>query len=298
MIRPARFFSNPDTSTDNSFQNFSEEDLTQPAQREFDSAVIQLRQSGIQVTVIQDSLSPITPDSVFPNNRLSFHQQGKVIIYPMMAPNRRQERQLKTVSIVEKKLLFDITQRIDYSHYESQQMFLEGTGSMILDRKHKIVYVALSQRSNQQLVDRFCADMGYQSIIFEAGIETDDENKYYRQPIYHTNVMLAIAEDFVVIADTVINPLQRPLVLDQLKQSGREIMTISNQQMKNFCGNILQLISTSGEKLIVLSQTAFDNFTQPQLQVMRNNNKLVVTNIPVIEKASGGSIRCMIAEIF
>ena len=294
MIRPAKFFSNPDTSKDNIFQNYSSEDLTIPAQQEFDHAVKLLTESGIKVSVIQDSIKPETPDSVFPNNRLSFHSNGKVVIYPMMAKNRRQERQLKTISVLQNKWDFKIKSIIDYSHFESENKFLEGTGSMILDRQNKIVYVALSQRSNLELVKLFAKDMNYTSVVFNAGVET---NTGY-QAIYHTNVMLAIADDFVVIAEAAIESAQRKSVLKSLQVSGRKIISISNQQMNNFCGNILQLNSEHNGKIIVMSETAYNNFTQQQIELIKKENTIVTIPIPNIEKASGGSIRCMLAEIY
>jgi len=298
MIRPANFFSNPDTLKDNSFQIFNLQDLTLQAQQEFDAAVELLTAAGIKVTVIQDTELPVTPDSVFPNNRLSFHSGGKVVIYPMMAANRRQERELETLSVLEKNGSIKIQSRIDFSGYESEHMFLEGTGSMILDRKNKIVYVAKSKRSDVELVDLFCNEMGYQSVVFDAGLELELQGETIFSPIYHTNVMLAIAEDFVVIADSVIEQKQRQKVLDCLANTGREILKISTLQMQKFCGNILQLKSQLGKKIIVMSKTANDNFTQQQLDIIQQNNIVVITDIAVIEAASGGSIRCMIAEIF
>jgi len=294
MIRPAKFFSNPDTSKDNSFQNYSSEDLTIPAQQEFDHAVKLLSDSGITVSVIQDSIKPETPDSVFPNNRLSFHNNDKVVIYPMMARNRRQERQLKTISVLQKRLNVTINSIIDYSHFESEDKFLEGTGSMILDRQNKISYVALSQRSNLELVKLFAKEMNYKAVVFNAGVETDSGY----QAIYHTNVMLAIANDFVVIADSAIKSEHRTTVIQSLQKSGREIISISNHQMNHFCGNILQLHSKQKGKIIVMSETAYNNFTKQQIKMIKKNNTLVTIPIPNIEKASGGSIRCMLAEIF
>ena len=294
MIRPAKFFSNPDTSKDNSFQNFSNEDLTLPAQQEFDQAVKLLTKAGIKVNVIQDSEIPETPDSIFPNNRLSFHRDGKVIIYSMMAANRREERLLETLSVLEKESIIRITSKTDYSHFEAKNKFLEGTGSMILDRKNKIVYVAISKRSDPDLVKLFTEEMDYKAVIFKAQVQT---SKGY-SAIYHTNVMLAIADDFVVIAESAIETKQRNLVLQSLALSGRTIITISTQQMNKFCGNILQLRSKQGEKIIVMSETAYNNFNPDQIAIINQNNTILKTSIPIIEKASGGSIRCMMAEIF
>jgi hypothetical protein len=294
MIRPAKFFSNPDTSADNSFQQYSDDDLTLVAQQEFDNAVNLLRAAGIRVLVIQDDIDPLTPDSLFPNNRLSFHPHGKVVIYPMMAANRRKERQLKTVSFLEENYAVLIKSRIDYSHFEKQGKFLEGTGSMILDRKYKLAYVAKSKRSDPELVEIFSKEMDYNSIVFDAGVATNNGFN----AIYHTNVMLAIAEDFVVVAKDAIALKHRDLVMKSLQKSNREIIQISNQQMNNFCGNILQLCSEEGEKIIVMSESAYNNFSPQQIKSMLQKNTIVKIPLAVIEKASGGSIRCMMAEIF
>ncbi len=293
MIRPAKFYSNPDTVVDNSFQKLSSDDLTVAAQKEFDAVVEQLTEAGVSVCVIQDDQQPETPDSIFPNNRLSFHSNGIVVVYPMKAENRRKEQQLKTLSVVENKKLFKVEQIIDYSIYEQQNIFLEGTGSMVLDRKNKIVYAAHSQRTDEKLVEKFCRQLGYQKILFDAKINTDKGI----HPIYHTNVMLAIAEDFIIISAAVIEPDQRDRVLQSLTRSGREVILITIEQVKKFCGNTLQLKGNSGNKIIAMSKTALESFSKNQIKIIEKHNKIIAVNIPTIEQASGGSVRCMLAEI-
>ncbi len=294
MIRPARFYSNPDTAKDNSFQIFEETDLTLQAQSEFDKAVFLYRNAGVNVVVIQDTGIPQTPDAIFPNNRISFHQDGLVFIYPMKAENRRRERELVTLKRLEDEGIFSVNKKIDYSNFENKGLFLEGTGSMILDRKNKQVYCAVSPRSDPHLVEKFATEIGYQSIVFEASLGTKQGSK----SIYHTNVMLAIADDFVVITAEAINQKHQSRVMQSLADSGREIIVISQHQMLNFCGNILQLKTHNGDKIIAMSITAQGKFTSDQIKIIERKNTIVAAEIPNIERASGGSIRCMMAEIF
>jgi hypothetical protein len=212
----------------------------------------------------------------------------------MKALNRRQERKLPTLSILRDKKLFQAKQIIDYSDYEQQQIFLEGTGSMVLDRRNKTLYAARSQRTNELLLHKFADELGYSCIIFDTAIETEKGS----QQIYHTNVMLAITEGFIVIADEVIIKNQRRAVLKKLQSSKKTIISISIEQMKNFCGNVLQLKGISGNKVIAMSLTAWDCFNKNQQEILKNDNQIVAADIHIIEQASGGSVRCMLAEIF
>ncbi len=298
MVRPANFFQNPQTLSDNSFQirDDTNSSIHKQALSEFDALVLALEQQGVDVCLIQDTLSPETPDSIFPNNCYSFHGNGLAVIYPMKAPNRQLERQLNVFNFLESEKKFKLTRLLNLTDAEKQNSFLEGTGSMVLDRVNKLAFAAQSQRTDPFLFKNWCSELGYFPIIFDAGY-IDQQN--LRHSIYHTNVILSIGEKIALIVDeTIQDKAQRRAVLRRLEQTNKKILTLSLDQMHHFCGNILQLKTNKGGSVFALSQTAFDHLSSSQISTLEQLGDLVVVDISTIEKASGGSVRCMLAEVF
>jgi hypothetical protein len=288
MVRPANFYGNPQTAVNNSFQNISAEDIHALALQQFDQMVAQLRSAGIDVLLLDDTAEPATPDSIFPNNWISFHGQTAVL-YPMFAENRRQER--KTELIENIKAATSVSRIYDLSHYEMSCKYLEGTGSMVLDRRKNVVYACVSPRTCIEVLDEFCARFNYRAVVFQA---TDKAGA----PVYHTNVLMSVAEEFVVICLDAVNcEEEKKFLKESIEYSGKAIIEISVDQMNNFCGNILQLSNKNGS-LLVMSSAAHDNFNHEQLRFFERSNIIVHSPLDVIEKAGGGSARCMIAEIF
>mgnify|MGYP001549555852 CR=1 FL=1 len=291
MIRPAHFAFNEETAGNNEFQTRDDrlEDAQKVAVKEFNAMTKLLRSKGVRVHVIQDTAEPIKPDAVFPNNWLSTHAVNTLITWPMYAFNRRTERREKIVAHLGS--LFHIDQNIHYERYESEHIFLEGTGSLVFDRENKIAYACLSDRTHNALISVFCRDMGYTAIVFHA---LDEQQK----SIYHTNVMMAIGEKVAVVCSEGILDESREKVLDSLRNSGKEILNINFDQMCHFAGNVIELKNTDGQSLMVLSKTAHRALQKEQLQLLEKHSELVVVDIPVIETIGGGSVRCMICEIF
>jgi hypothetical protein len=291
MIRPARFTYNTETAGNNLFQVAGNADNAQEkALKEFDAFVAMLKKNDIDVTVIDDTLEPHTPDSIFPNNWISFHENNTAIFYPMYAENRRAERKQHIKDFVSKE--FNTNNLIDFSDFEKENLFLEGTGSMVLDRENKIVYACISPRTNKEMLNIFCEKMNYAACIFEATDENGNQ-------IYHTNVMMCVADKFVVIClDAITNEEEKKQVIKTIRQTSKEIISISLKQMNCFAGNMLQLQNTKGEKLLVMSQQAFQSLTKEQIASLEKYNQLVYSNLETIETNGGGSARCMIAEIF
>ncbi len=290
MIAPIQFGYNEQTAVNNSFQQKTEVDIQQKALNEFNSFVLLLRSHGISVTVIKDTLHPITPDAIFPNNWISFHEDNCVVLYPMFAPNRRLERKPGIIQALQNSFL--INKIIDLTKYEEQGKFLEGTGSMVLDREHKMAYACLSRRTDPSLVNEFCRIMGYTSLCFEA---TDVHNK----ALYHTNVMMCIGDTFAVICLEAIRDIaQRNEVENALINSGKKIIPITLDQMIRFAGNMLQVINDKQEKLLVMSTQAFQSLTPDQIEQLLTFNQILHAPLNHIEAAGGGSARCMMAEIF
>lgn len=295
MIRPVNFGFNHETAVNNHYQNSSNElngkEVQQLALREFDGLVDKLRSSGISVTVIEDSNEPTTPDSIFPNNWVSFHEEGRTALYPMFAKNRRTERRpdiLKTLNRSENHMF-------DMSGHESEYHFLEGTGSMVLDRKNKVVYACLSQRTNQKLLQEWAAEMEYSSCVFRATQNVDGTEN----PIYHTNVMMSVGEGLAVFCPEVIRKkTEREAVLNSLKKSGHEIVVITEKQVNQFAGNMLQLINSDGEKIMVMSTQAFESLTKDQITTIEERSTITHSELITIETLGGGSARCMLAEVF
>lgn len=289
MIRPVNFGFNEQTAASNAFQkNGAQAEVQQNALQEFDAFVKILRQNGVQVMVIYDTPELHTPDSVFPNNWISFHENGSVVLYPMQAENRRLER--KVFGAI--KEAFAINRVFDLTHFEQQNQFLEGTGSMVLDRKYKLAYACLSPRTNEIVLAEFCRLSGYRSILFHAEDETG-------KAIYHTNVLMALGDHFAVIClDSIPNNTEKSMVKTALQQSGKEIIEIDFGQMNAFAGNMLQLENNVGESLLAMSETAFLSLKEAQIKTLEKYCRLIYSPLNTIETNGGGSARCMMAEVF
>jgi hypothetical protein len=291
MIRPAHFTYNPETAVNNLFQVAgSAEKAQEKALQEFDAFVEKLQVNNINVSVIDDTHQPHTPDSIFPNNWISFHDSGVIVLYPMYAENRRAERKQHVKEVLNQK--FNITNTIDLTAFENTNLFLEGTGSMVLDRENKIAYACISPRTSTAVLDDFCKKMNYTPCSFEA----NDEN---RNLIYHTNVMMCVAHKYVVIClESITNEKERHQVMDTITKTRKEIIPISYGQMNHFAGNMLQLENTKGEKLLIMSSQARQSLSKEQLQKLEAYNKILDSDLITIETNGGGSARCMIAEVF
>jgi hypothetical protein len=296
MIRPANFGYNAETAVNNAFQNQpnvnSNSQISKNALQEFDEMVDILESYDIKVTIIKDKTDVPKPDAIFPNNWFSTHAEI-LITYPLFAPSRRTERSDDIISTIKKA--GNYTKHIRFEQYEDneQPLFLEGTGSLVLDRKEKVAYAAISPRTSEELVVNWCELMGYKPIIFKA-LGPNDE------AIYHTNVMMCIGEEFAVVCVDCIEEKYRKAVIEQINQSGKLLIAISKDQaFKHFAGNMIQLISTGNDKLLILSQSAYDSLSEMQRKMLLQYNRhLIPIFIPTIEKYGGGSVRCMIAELF
>lgn len=294
MVRPAHFGFNAETAESNAFQKWdtilSQKEISQKAIAEFDAFVAELRVNKINVIVAQDSATPIKPDAVFPNNWISFHQNGTVILYPMQAVSRRKERQESVVAKATQN--YKVNRRVDMSSFENQNRFLEGTGSMILDRVNRLVYACLSPRTDPILLNQFCHWADYKKIEFRAL----DANK---TPIYHTNVMMAIGSSFVVICmDSVVYADDRRKLLKRFAATDKEVINISLKQMNAFAGNMLQVHNSEGEEFLVMSTQAYESLTDKQIRVLGEHTNILHSPLYTIESYGGGSARCMMAEIF
>ncbi|RZL56505.1 MAG: amidinotransferase [Pedobacter sp.] len=290
MIRPVDFKFNEQTAGNNKFQVAStESDVQAQALKEFDGFVDLLRNNGVDVTVVNDTLQPETPDSIFPNNWVSFHEDGAIFLYPMFSKNRRLERREEILDGLKDK--FEVSYINDLSFYETANIFLEGTGSMVLDRINKIAYACLSIRTEVEAFNNFCQLAGYKSVIFNSV----DASGF---PIYHTNVMMCIGDRFAVICfDSIPNLYERDFVRKVLTSTGKEIITISFDQMNHFAGNMLQVANQDGESLLVLSEQAYRTLTKDQINYLEKYSRIIYAPLYTIEKNGGGSARCMLAEI-
>ncbi|MBC7643329.1 MAG: amidinotransferase [Flavobacterium sp.] len=299
MIRPVAFRMNEQTAVNNYYQkvldNLSPETVNTKAQEEFDTFVQKLRIVGIDVTVVDDNLEPSTPDSIFPNNWISFHENGDVVLYPMFAENRRLERREDILDILEAKG-FQVNEEImDYSSAEEDGFFLEGTGSIVLDRENGKAYCALSPRADEELFIEFCEDFDMSPIIFEAFQTVNGERKL----IYHTNVMMCIGDSFAVIcADCIDDKKERKMVLDSLKADGKEIVLITESQMNSFAGNMLELLGSDDRRYLIMSNSAYESLTKKQISQLEEHITILHSSLDTIEACGGGSARCMMAEVF
>ncbi len=297
MIEPIAFGFNDETASNNFFQqndSQSAEMIQKAALAEFTAMREILEAEGVNLIVAKDTKEPHTPDSIFPNNWISFHHDALVAKYPMYAENRRLERRSQVLDEVLKQG-YHLINVVDFSDAEKEGKFLEGTGSMVLDRVNQKSYACVSERTNPEVVELFCKAFRFKALIFEAFHNVEGK----RQPIYHTNVMMSIGEKFAVICSQAIDDInERETILTELKTDGKEIIEISEEQMHCFAGNLLQIENKIGEKLIVLSQRAFESLEKGQLAVLEKQGKLLPISIPNIEKYGGGSVRCMLAEVF
>lgn len=296
MVRPVAFRMNEQTAVNNYFQeeiSLKNEEINRKAQQEFDQFVQKLQSVGINVVVVDDIKEQDTPDSVFPNNWVSFHQSGNIALYPMFAENRRRERREDILEQLE-DAGFIIENVYDYTSAEDENIFLEGTGSMILDRENEVAYCALSPRADEELFIEFCEDFEYTPVIFKAYQSVEGK----RELIYHTNVMMALGETFAIIClDTIDDKTERKAVSESLKRTKKEIITISEEQMHHFAGNMLQVQGKDGAYL-VMSEAAYQSLNADQIQKIENHCKILYSNLETIETCGGGSARCMMAEVF
>jgi hypothetical protein len=290
MIRPINFSFNTETAVNNAFQAAKDLDAQERALEEFDTFISILRSNGVDVTVINDTPTPYTPDSIFPNNWISFHDDGTTILYPMFALNRRQERKPHIIERLKEK--FVISSIKDLSHLERENEFLEGTGSMVLDRANKIAYACLSPRTTKTALQKFSEASGYSVEAFTS-VDTNGKE------VYHTNVMMCVADKFVVIClDSITNLTERQTVVDSIKRTSKEIIEISFDQMNHFAGNMLQVSNKSGNTFLVMSSQAFKSLTTEQIKAIEKYNSIIHSSLDTIERNGGGSARCMMAEVF
>lgn len=288
MIRPKRFGFNPETATSNVFQ-VNDETNVEAATKEFDTMVDILRAHDVAVEVFDDSAEPAKPDAVFPNNWISFHEDGSVILYPMAAENRRLERRTDVIDALKKKFTIDTI--VDLSSHEGGGVFLEGTGSIVFDHSNKIAYACRSVRTNETLVTEVCEKLKYKRVVFDA---VDENNT----AIYHTNVLMSVGEKFAVVClDAIKNEEDQERVIESLSDSGHKIIAISYEQMRCFAGNILEVKTRSGEHIVLISETALNSLLPGQVNAITQFSELLPISIPSIEKIGGGGVRCMVAGI-
>lgn len=298
MIEPVDFRFNEETAVNNYFQNKADEpaeSVQEKALAEFRNMVSKLREHGVNVIVLKDTPNPHTPDSIFPNNWISFHENKMIALYPMFAKNRRAERREEDVLDLLGEKGFDTEEVMDYTSAEEDDIFLEGTGSIILDRQNKIAYAAVSPRTDPRLFLEFCEDFEYTPIIFEANQTVNGE----RMQIYHTNVMMCVADEYAIIClSTIDEKSEKKLVTDTLTNTGKQIIDITEEQMHKFAGNMLQVGGIGNSKFLVMSQTAYDSLTKYQITEIEKYNPIIAVDINTIETLGGGSARCMMAEVF
>ena len=295
MVEPIAFGYNAQTAENNYFQvEQKDADIQTKALEEFNNFANKLKSKGINVISVKDTLEPHSPDSIFPNNWVSFHSDGKVVLYPMFAPNRRVERRTDILETLKVKG-FEITEIEDLSHFENQQKFLEGTGSMIFDHDHKIAYGSVSLRLDEELFRQFCTKFGFRPVVFHSYQNAGGE----RLPIYHTNVMMCVADKFVVIClECIDDELEREKVQEVIKSTQKEIIEISEDQMQQFAGNMLQVQNEAGEKFLVMSESAYRSLTAQQISAIEKYCEIIYSDLNTIETNGGGSARCMLAEVF
>jgi hypothetical protein len=298
MIRPVSFRMNEETAVNNYYQkelqSLSSAEIQKKALKEFDDLVQKLKAIGVNLIVVDDTESPDTPDSIFPNNWISFHQDGNVALYPMFAENRRMERREDILDIIEENG-FKIKSIVDYSSAELENIFLEGTGSLLLDRVNRKAYCALSPRADEDLLMEFCEDFEYTPVLFHAYQTVEDR----RELIYHTNVMMALTENYAIIClDAIDNKKERKQIIKNLLADGREIIKITEEQVNNFAGNMLQVIGKDNIRYTVMSEAAFKSLSEDQVAKIEKNSTILYSNIETIETCGGGSARCMMAEVF
>ena len=298
MIRPVAFRMNEQTAVNNYYQKVLDgllpATVNAKAQEEFDAFVKKLRSVGVNVIVVDDTLSPDTPDSIFPNNWISFHENGDVVLYPMFAENRRLERREEILDILEDEG-FVINEIMDYTEAEMDSIFLEGTGSLLLDRANGKAYCALSPRADEELFIEFCEDFDFAPVIFKAFQTVNGERKL----IYHTNVMMCLGETFAVLcADAIDDKKERKMVIDSLKNDDKQVILITEDQVNNFAGNMLEVKGADDRRYLVMSAAAHQSLTKKQITELEEHVTILSSSLDTIEACGGGSARCMMAEIF
>jgi len=299
MVRPVQFRYNEQTAVNNYYQKVLEELTPELAQEraidEFDGLVTALEAKGINVIIVSDTLKPDTPDSIFPNNWISFHHDASIALYPMYAENRRLERREDVIYRVEDEG-YQVSIEYDFTSFEEEGRFLEGTGSLILDRENKVAYAAISQRTNPDVITTFDGEMGFDTIQFRAYQTVEGR----RLPIYHTNVMMALGDGFVVIClDSIDDPDDRAEVIESLEESDKEIIEITEEQKERFAGNMLQVENEDGDKFMVMSKSAYESLDSSQIEdLLKFNKEIIHSSLDTIELLGGGSARCMMAEVF
>ena len=297
MVRPHSFRKNEETATNNHYQRdiaqASPEEIIERAQEEFDGLVDQLKAAGIEVVVFDEAEPHETPDALFPNNWISTHADGTVALYPMFAPNRRTERREDVPLVLEHQFGFDVRQIIDFTEFESHNKFLEGTGSIVLDRINRKAYAALSDRTDARALEHFCDQLDFEPVAFQAFQTVDNQ----RLPIYHTNVMMSIGSGYAVVClDCIDSDDERKQVVDAIAQDGLELIAITEEQVNQFAGNMLELTGDEGP-VLVMSASAYQSLVPEQIEKLQQHTTLLHAPLPTIETCGGGSARCMIAEI-
>ena len=298
MVRPVNFRMNEQTAVNNYYQKVLSDTLpatiNAKAQKEFDDFVVKLKKNGIDIIVVNDIEYPNTPDSIFPNNWISFHENGDVALYPMFAENRRLERREDVLEVLEKHN-FTIENVVDYTEAEEEEFFLEGTGSMILDRENRKAYCAISPRADEELFIEFCEDFEFTPVVFVANQTVENQ----REAIYHTNVMMCVAEQFTIIClASIDDKKERKNVLKHLKENGKEVIDITEQQVNAFAGNMLQVKGKDNEAFLIMSSSAYQSLRKEQIQKIEKYNSIIHSSLETIETCGGGSARCMMAEVF
>ncbi|CAM1347546.1 citrulline utilization hydrolase CtlX [Tenacibaculum insulae] len=298
MVRPASFRMNEQTAVNNYYQQelsgMLPAAINAKAQQEFDAFVVKLRAVGVEIIVVNDTEKPDTPDALFPNNWISFHENGDMAIYPMFAENRRLEKREDVLETLEEKG-FEIKNVIDYSEAEEEGVFLEGTGSMILDRQNQKAYCALSDRADEELFIEFCEEFEFTPVVFTANQTVNAK----RAAIYHTNVMMCVAETFAVVClDAIDDKKEKKNVVKQLKADKKEVISITEKQVTQFAGNMLQVKGIDDKRFLIMSSAAYNSLTKEQLQKIEKHNEIIHSSLTTIETCGGGSARCMMAEVF
>lgn len=291
MVRPASFTFNMETAGSNTFQQPSLDSVESGllAKQEFDTMIEKLHSYQIQVHVFQDTALPVKPDALFPNNWISIHESGQLVLYPMMAPNRRLERRIDIVEFI--KTHFQIEEVIDISSLEEQGIFMEGTGSVVFDHVNRIAYACRSPRTDEAILNALCKRLGYRTIIFNAVDE-------WGKQIYHTNVMMCVGSKFVILClDAIVDEQVQDLLLTQFGKTGHRVIAISFEQLKSFAGNMLDVENQEGEPFVIMSQRALDSLLPGQIQAISKFGTIIPVAIPTIEKFGGGSVRCMMAGV-
>ena len=298
MIRPKHFNFNHETAKNNHFQKeektLKNKEILQNAISEFEELVKKIKQKNIKVEIFEDREEVITTDSIFPNNWISLHKDGKIYVYPMFSEIRRKEKRIDIINSYRDNGYL-INETIDLSKYEKENKFLEGTGSMVLDRENKLCYAAISERTSREVLNKFCEISGYEAIAFKS--YQTFENK--RKEIYHTNVMMCIADKYVIIClDSIDNIDERKSVIKKLIESKKEIIEINEKQCNNFAGNMLQVKNNQNKKFLIMSKSAYNSLSKEQLKLITSHNEIIYSSLDTIEKLGGGSARCMITENF